>query len=75
MKSRATTKTVVWNGGKAKTVIPADAQHHEVKLATGSVLWIRHDSGMISCLSAVEGNVEAAVVPDRAWAEVVSKYF
>ena len=75
MKSRATTQTVRWDHGQAKTVIAVDAEFHEVRLATGSVLWIRHQVGTLSCLSSVSGNIEPVVIPDRAWAEVVSKYF
>lgn len=75
MKSRATTKTVSWNGGQAKTAIPVDSAFHEVVLASGSVLWIRHSTGVLSCMSSVDGRVEAVAVPDQAWREVVAKYF
>jgi hypothetical protein len=75
MKSRVTTQAVVWNGGQAKTVIPAEAAYYEVVLALGSVLWVRHATGVLSCLSSVGGNVEPVVIPDRAWSEVVREYF
>ena len=75
MKSRMLTQIVRWNGGQARTTIPVDSAFHEVALSSGNILWIQHSSGMLSCLTAVDGNVEPVVIPDRAWGEAVSKYF
>ena len=75
MTPRAMTKIVKWDHGQAKTTVAVDAEVREAVLATGSVLWIQHTTGMLSCLSSVGGNVEAVTVPDQAWAEVIAQYF